>query len=343
LRNLLLIFLLVIWPQSEGSFPPLGVIDFYGLRTVPESQIRQALNFHEGDSIDFKQFESERQDSLKRIRLVPGVRGASLSLVCCTSDQKSMIYVGIEEADSPCVSFGPVPDGRVRLTDEVIHADKELQNAWEKAVVKGDASEDDSQGHALSSDPALRALELQLIPLAEAYLANLKEVLRDSSDSDQRAVAAEVLGYVKDKQSVVPNLMSAMRDPSADVRNNAMRTLLVFSRYTPKPPGQKIQISPLPFIALLNSCIWTDRNKSAAAVAELTESRDPALLAKIREEALPSLEEMARWKSIGHAWSSLSILGRVAGLSDEQIEAQIEAGNREMIIAAARKSAEAAH
>jgi hypothetical protein len=44
----------------------------------------------------------------------------------------------------------------------------------------------------------------------------------------QRALAAQVLGYVSDKQAVVGDLVQAMSDPFDDVRNNAMRALLVF-------------------------------------------------------------------------------------------------------------------
>jgi hypothetical protein len=47
----------------------------------------------------------------------------------------------------------------------------------------------------------------------------------------------------------------------------------------------------------LNPIEWTDRNKSSLALEMLTESRDPALIADLRARALPSLIEMARWKS----------------------------------------------
>lgn len=259
-----------------------------------------------------------------------------MSLVCCVDDQKSILYVGIEEAATPCITFHPAPTGSVRLSEDVIRAVKETEHALRQAVITGDSTEDDSQGHALSSDPQVRVTQLRLIPLAETHLANLKEVLHSTADAHQRAVAAEVLGYVKDKNAVVQDLMAAMNDPSPEVRNNAMRALEVFSKYSPKPPGKKLQIPAELFIAMLNSCEWADRNKSAAAVAELTESRDPALLAKISKTALPSLLEMAQWKSMGHAMTSLIILGRIGGLPEEQIYKYVETGDREAIFTAAR-------
>ena len=39
----LLTFLLFLFPQSSDAFPPLGIIDFYGVHAVPEARLRDAL------------------------------------------------------------------------------------------------------------------------------------------------------------------------------------------------------------------------------------------------------------------------------------------------------------
>jgi len=338
LRNLLVLLLLSLSPQAPAGFPPLGIIDFYGLRTVSEAQVRPALSFHEGDAIDIVQFEKRKHEAEQKIASIPGVKEAFLTLVCCADGQKSILYVGIEEANTACSAFQPAPEGSARLAGEVVRAGSDFDAAFQKSMEKGDFAEDDSQGYALFHDPDVRAVQLRFVTLAEVHFSNLIDVLRDSSDARQRALAAEVLGYVKDKQSVVPDLVAAMRDPSPDVRNNATRALVVFSRFSPTPPAEKIRIPPQPFIELLNSCIWTDRNKSSAALAELTEQRDPLLLAALQKQALPSLLEMAQWKSMGHAWSSLMILGRIGGLSDDEIEKHLDAGDRGTVIAAATKA-----
>jgi hypothetical protein len=285
-----------------------------------------------------KQYETRRQRAEQRIKGIPGVQGVSLNLVCCSEDRKSILYVGIEETGRACSGFHPAPQGNARLTEDVVRAGSEYEAALAKAILKGASEEDDSQGHALSRDPAVRAIQFRFVALAEAHLINLKDVLHNASNEDQRALAAEVLGYVKDKQAVVPDLVAALHDPSSGVRNNATRALMVFASFAPKSPARKIQISAEPFIEMLNSCSWTDRNKSSAALAELTVQRDPAVLSEIQKQALGSLLEMARWKWMGHAWSSLMILGRIGGLSDEEIEKDLEAGDREMVIAAASKA-----
>ncbi len=337
--NYLLAFLLFLSIQTSNAFPPLGIIDFYGLRTVPEARLREALPYRMGDSIQIDKFKSQKHAVEQKLASIPGVEGAFLTLVCCTQDRKSILYVGIEESDTPCQKFQPAPTGSVRLPEDVVRAGNDFEVAFHKSILKGNFTEDDSQGQALDLDPDVRAIQLRFIALGDAHIANLKDVLHNSSDASQRALAAQVLGYVKDKQAIVPDLVTATRDPDADVRNNSTRALLVFAEFSPKPPAQKIKISPQPFIEMLNSCTWSDRNKSSGALAKLTEKRDPALLAEIRNQALPSLLEMASWKNLGHALSSLMILGRIGGLTDAEIQKNLDEGNREIIIVAATKHA----
>jgi len=341
MQTVLAIVLISLFSQAPESYPLIGTIDFYGLRTVPEASIRKVLDVHEGDTVDVSRYYKWQKSEISRIQNVPSVHSAYLALVCCTDDHKSMLYVGVEEAATPCIAFEPVPDGSVSLTGDIVLASKKVDDANEKSVLAGNAGEDDSQGHSLATDPQARTAELALIPIANKHLSDLRRVLHNSSDELQRATAAQVLGYVNDKQSVVPDLVAATRDSSSLVRNNAMRALVVFTKYVPKLSAKKIQVPSQPFLALLNSCIWTDRNKSAWAVAQFTESHDSELLTQIREKALPSLIEMARWKDLGHASNSLRILGRIGGMTEDQISKAIDSENREAIIYAARKSADA--
>jgi HEAT repeats len=336
LSRLLLVFALVA--QAPESFPPLGVIDFYGLRTVSEAQVRKALSIHEGDVINPNEIEKIQNQAEQRLTSVPGVKAAFLNFGCCTEDQKSTLYVGIQETNSACMVFHPAPQGNVRLTDDMVRAGSEFEAAFTKAIVSGDSAEDRSQGHSLNHNPEVRAIQIRFMRLAEEHFANLKDVLHNSADAGQRALAAQVLAYTREKQSVVPDLTAAMHDPSPEVRNSASRALMVFASYSPKPPASKIRISAKPFVEMLNSCIWTDRNKASLALAELTEQRDPALLAELRQQALPSLMEMALWKLNGHAEPALVILGRIVGLSDDQIVKDLQTGDREDILAAARKA-----
>jgi hypothetical protein len=53
------------------------------------------------------------------------------------------------------------------------------------------------------------------------------------------------------------------------------------------------------------------------------------------EGSLGSLVEMARWKSEGHAFAAFTILGRIAGYSDEAAEGLFNRGDRSIVIEAA--------
>ena len=94
-----------------------------------------------------------------------------------------------------------------------------------------------------------------------------------------------------------------------------------------------LTIPPDTFIEMLNSGTWTDRNKSAALLAQLTEQRDSALLAKIRSRALDSLIEMARWRRPGHAYSARVVLGRIGGLPEQRLNDLAWNGPVETVVA----------
>ncbi len=309
---------------------PIGTIDFYGLHQLSADHLRGVLTFKVGDSIAFVEHSSFFEPSKQNLMMVPGVQRVQVNATCCAADGSVLIYVGIEERNAPAMSFRPVPSGSVLLSPEVVQAGADLERVSMQAVMSGHADEDDSQGHRHLRDfPAAGPAEERARTIARNDLALLRQVLRESADSEQRAVAAELLGYAADMQLVVPDLASAMSDPSGDVRNNAMRALGVFSRAT---NVRRPQVPYKPFVALLNSPIWTDRNKASLALMSITTKRDPALLRMLRAEALPSLVEMARWSDRGHAYPAFRILGVIAGLSDKEIESDWILGDRERVI-----------
>ena len=82
----------------------------------------------------------------------------------------------------------------------------------------------------------------------------------------------------------------------------------------------------------MNSGVWTDRNKAAAVLEALTASRDPAVLSKLRATALDSLIEMASWRRPGHAYYARLLVGRMAGLPEEQLSKLAWGGPPEAII-----------
>jgi hypothetical protein len=157
-------------------------------------------------------------------------------------------------------------------------------------------------------------------------------VLEFSSAVEHRRVASDAVGYARQSQDQILALVRAARDPDDDVRNNATRALWVLVRSN---AALASEIAADTFIDMLNSGIWTDRNKGAALLEQLTARRNSYLLTKIRAVALDSLVEMARWRRPSHAYAARIVLGRVAGLPEDRLKGLAWNGPVDAIIEAA--------
>jgi hypothetical protein len=324
--------ILVATSQGAAQQPPVGSIDFYGLRKTTLAQARDALGIDVGDSLSGTILFTVPA----RLVELPGVVSAGLHPVCCEGG-KTMLYVGVIEEGVPSLELRPPPRGESRLAPDILTTGQAVENARMRAIRRGIVSEDVSQGHSLMSDSVTRALQLRYVALADRDLDTLRNVLRTSADADHRALAAEVLGYAANKQNVVDDLVFAMRDPSADVRNAATRALWLIAMLGQKRPDLGIRVPYEPFIDLLHSPAWTDRNKASLALMQLTESRDPAMLAALVARAFDSIVDIARWTNPGHAMAGVFMLARIGGISDADAFAMYERGEKEKIIAAASK------
>ena len=303
---------------------------------MPARQVREALTFTEGDTVELGNGEEPAflVESEDRLAMSLGIARARTEVVCCDRG-RAIVYVGIKERGTATRSFRAEPRGDARLAAGVVRAGDEFATALGLAVLRGDDGEDRSRGHALSDDPAARAVQERFVLYAMRDLPALRLVLRSSSDAAQRALAAQVLGYAADKPAVVDDLVYGMSDPSTEVRNNASRALMVFAEMLPGTGLPVPRVPAQPFIDLLRSPVWSDRNKASGALAALSTGRDRELLARLREQALAPLIEMARWKSEGHALPAFFTLGRIAGYSDEAVYDLWERGDRDAVINAA--------
>ena len=78
-------------------------------------------------------------------------------------------------------------------------------------------------------------------------------------------------------------------------------------------------------------------NEAARALVALTDPPgNPAVLAELRMEALNPLIEMARWKTPEHARPAFTLVGRIAGLTEGEMETAFLRDERERVVAAAR-------
>ena len=87
------------------------------------------------------------------------------------------------------------------------------------------------------------------------------------------------------------------------------------------------------FVDMLQSPIWSDRNKAGHILELLTVSRDPKLMASLREHSVGPLLEMAAWGDEDHAQCYRIILGRICGMPEDDVrKLSIEPGGEELIL-----------
>ena len=332
MKIFLLIAILLAPPAfSQNESVTIGAIDFYGQDGMDLTQIRAALPLKEGD-----QFTHDSKDVMVS-RLKAGIKQATgrepsdVEFVCCDDRGKLTIYIGLRPETIQKILYNPAPRGSARLTPAALKVQHDAELAWFNAINKGVAGEDDSKGYALSAEPEARAKQLALHDYVARHVEMVRRVLALAGDVEQRRIAAEMLGYAGTSREQIHALIRASRDVDDGVRNNAIRALGVVARSSPKAaaiiPGQC-------FVDLLNSVLWTDRNKSAGLLSVLTAQRDAQLLACLRQQALTSLIEMARWSYSGHADTARLMLGRIAGIDERTLLAMIERKEVEAIIKA---------
>lgn len=323
--------LLAFAPCAEAQpMPPIEFIELYGVRTLDERDVRAALPFREGGTVDGTE---EKLHAIARdVGAALGVAGVSFTQVCCTENRRSVLYVGIEERAGTGVAYRPAPTGDVELPAEVLAAEEAASAAIRTAVLSGDAGEDHSQGHSLMHDPAARAQQEKLLAFARDDPEPFARVLRESANARHRAVAAIVVGYAADKAWAARELEAAVFDVDPDVRNNAVRALSIIGAYAREHPEAGIEIDYTRFVDLLNSLEQTDRNKGLVLLY-LKGAPPPRVLAALEERALPALIEMCLWRNDGHALPACFLLAHVVGMPAPPDQALAA---REQLVAAGR-------
>lgn len=309
-RTVLLALLFASAPLAAQERPPIGFVDLYGATGLDTALIRRTAALKVGDAApaSFAAVET-------RLRALPGVAGAKVSLVCC-EDGKSIVYIGIERRGAPRLDVRQAPNGTERLPVEVVRLMDDLDTAFVAGIRSGNAAEDDSKGHALFLYPSARAIQERFPALADKHLVLVRLTLLNAADARHRAMAATLLPYTTRKLEIVGDLVAAARDPDPTVRNNAVRALGILSTYSATPAGGGISIPLDPFLALMHSLVWTDRNKGSFALLAVTASKEPTLLAAVRRGVWAPLLEMAQWSAAGHAFPGVLLVARIAGIPE---------------------------
>ena len=309
----------------------IGDIEFFGINRLDIGSIRASMSSVKDREVSPAEVNQVKATVRDAVRKVTGHSPTDVALVCCDARGMATIYVGLSAGAE--FRYKRSPSGTVQLPDQALRLYAATTRLDVEALQKN-AVEDRSQGYALSLYPLLRAKQLALREYALKHETLLHRVALQSADSNQRAIAADILGYARRSRTQISTLVSASRDPSEEVRNNAVRALGLLAQAS---AAIAKGIPANDFIDMLNSGTWTDRNKGSRLMVFLTAKRDPRLLNQLRVRALASLIEMARWRDRLHADDARMILGRVAGLPEDQMMKLVADGEVEQIVSAAQR------
>src|ERR1700722_2982645 len=311
---------------AAAQAPRIGDIEFYGLHKVSEQKLLYALHVKPGDPMPPS--KGDLEDDLEK---VPGVILAHVEAVCCEA-AKVTLFIGIEEKGAPHLAFHTPPTGDAVLPQEIVDTYHHLLEAVRAAARRGSTGEDLTSGHSLMADPDARDLQEQFIDFAGAHILLLRAVLSESGDEEQGAMAATIIGYAPIKKDAVNNLESAMQDPDEAVRANALRALNAIAVLGRLQPSLEIHVSPTWFVEMLNSIVLSDRTRAATALVTLTDRNAASALDQIRDRALDSVVEIAQWKELGYALPAFILTGRIAGMSEPEIQKAWTNGHRQEVI-----------
>lgn len=328
---LLATFAVAAVPESNDLTPRIGAIEVFGERAIPEKKIREVLGLSEGAPLP-----ASRGNVEDRLSAIRGIVAARLEAVCCDRG-KTILYVGILERNTPHIELHAEPTGDQILPDEIQSLYRDFLELTKEAARHGSTAEDLTNGYSLMAFPDARGCQKQLQEQVEKHADEVHDVLYKAADEDQRAAAAYLLQYTtrdspRAVRQMVDDLQYALQDQADVVRSNAMRALKAVAVGAKLHPDQGIAIAPTWYVELLNSDVWSDRRGASLALVDLTDTRDPGTLAQIRDRALYSVAEMARWRDLEHALPAFILAGRLAGLTEEQIQAAWVSGDRETVV-----------
>ena len=290
-------------------------IDYFGLRTIEQADIEAALDIKTGEPLGLSVAEIA-----SRVKAIEGVADVNVAPVQYPGNLA--LFIGVRESAQATARFRDPPEGDVKLDPDLGKRYRRLMQMLMPAIRAGKAGEDRSAGHSISEYEPMQKRQKELIPIADEQFDMLATVLQESADVDSRTAAAHIIAYATDKSRVAEVLQYACDDADPGVRNNAVRALSVLGAYANENPEVDLDVDPSPFIQLLGSVTWTDRNKGSAAMDSLTKTRNPELLKALKERAMPELIEMAKWKSDGHAFFAIRIIARLADVPEDEIIAK---------------------
>ena len=322
----LLLFVVAV-ENAHAQRIRIGSIEYFGTKDIEFEKVKESLSPHEGEEMNLESLPALITQIKEAVKTSTGAEPTDVAPICCDIHDRWIIYIGLPGKNSRTLTYNASPQGTIHFPPDVVTLYRETMGILMESV-HAQSKEDRTKGYALSSYPPLRAKQLAMREYAVKHAALIHQVLNNSKDTEQRVVASHLLGYAIHDNLQIRSLVHASRDSDDGVRNNAVRALAVLAESNPVI-ARKIPAEG--FVEMLNSDVWSDRNKGGAVISMLTIPRDLRLLRLLRDRALDSLLEMAVWRHYGHAQSSRFILGRIAGIPEGNLS-QMANDNVQLIL-----------
>jgi hypothetical protein len=309
MRRVVVIVVALIGAATSSAKDRIAYIEFFGYQGIDVEAVRKELPFHDGDPT------APAMATVARavVKRVTGKDATDVAFVCCINDGDTVMFIGLGGTSSRPFAMNPRPAQNLSLSQELLKLANDMEEAENAATDPVEV--DNPPGYRLLKDPKARAAELKVREYARAHVQEIIRVLSRAVDQDQRATAAEALGFADRSAAQLDALVAASRDPDGTVRNAAIRALMEILRGDPSAASQ---VPAAPFIEMLHSGTWTDRNKSTGVLAALSATRDVGLLANIKARAWEALLEMSRWRPFAWSAEPRIILARIAGIPEER-------------------------
>lgn len=295
---------------------PIAAIEFYGSAAVDFTRLQAVFPLRVGDIFEPKDVTIQDQSpESQEFREVINKNRISVAPVFVPDLSGWVLYVDVEPPDTSPTVWNPRPTGTDKLPAKIVQL---YEHAISRYVNGGIfAGDDTTNGYSLSKDPIMRKDELQLIKYARAHARVVYSVLKRSASDRERIAAAWIAGYAYQGSDQLAALLHAVMDPDATVRNNAIRVLAVLASHD---AGIARLIPPDPFIPMLSSLTWSDRNKAMFLLDPITAARDSHTIGSLRSQAVGPLRQMARWTYWDHARMALVLLGRIAEIPETRLQ-----------------------
>ena len=241
-RLLLVVAALACAPSAfSQSSATLRAIDVYRSTSLPADEARKRFVGELREIVNLRNVHRPAADAkAEQLRLrienaaakTPGVASASVHLSEYYTSVDHAIYVVfdvVDASDASRLSFSPMPKSRVADPDGLLGSWKAFVQMGETLSRRGQMPVERPVCPGFSclwgGTPELDAAHRSFVTGAEKRSEELRRVLANDSDGENRAAALFVLSYLRAGEKVTRLCREALSDPDARVRGAALQIL----------------------------------------------------------------------------------------------------------------------